>query len=56
MLFDDASIPEYYSPALMPWQFVLNNVYFAYTDPATGKRITQPPLPSQAFRLEITYR
>ena len=44
MLFDDLSIPQYYSPGLMPWQFVLNNVYFAYTDPATGKRITQPPL------------
>jgi hypothetical protein len=44
MLFDNASIPEYYSPALMRWQYVINNVYFAYTDPDTGVRITQPPL------------
>ena len=44
MLFDNASIPEYYSPGLMRFQYVINNVYFAYTDPATGRRITQPPL------------
>jgi hypothetical protein len=43
MLIDDASIAEYYSPGLVQWQYVINNVYFAYTDPATGKRILQPP-------------
>jgi hypothetical protein len=44
MLFDNASIQTYYSPGLMRWQYVINNVYFAYTDPETGRRITEPPL------------
>jgi hypothetical protein len=43
MLMDDASIPEYYSPGLVRWEDVIDNVYFAYTDPVTKKRFLQPP-------------
>jgi hypothetical protein len=39
MLFDDVNIVEYYLPSLVKWQRVINNVYFAYTDPVTGRRI-----------------
>jgi 4-amino-4-deoxy-L-arabinose transferase-like glycosyltransferase len=43
MLFDDVNIVEYYLPGLAKWQHVINNVYFAYTDPVTGKRLLDTP-------------
>jgi 4-amino-4-deoxy-L-arabinose transferase-like glycosyltransferase len=39
MLFDDVNIVEYYLPGSVQWKHVINNVYFAYKDPVTGKRI-----------------
>lgn len=43
VLVDDASIPEYYLGIYSDIGRLNNSSYFAYTDPVTGKRLTQPP-------------
>jgi 4-amino-4-deoxy-L-arabinose transferase-like glycosyltransferase len=42
VLVDNAAIPEYYLGRYSGFQLITNSSYFAYTDPATGKRVTQP--------------
>ena len=41
ILMDEPTVEEYYSPALVRWQHVDNNVSFAYTDPVTKKHFSQ---------------
>lgn len=42
VLVDNASIPEYYLRLYSGFDKITNSSYFAYTDPASGRRITQP--------------
>jgi 4-amino-4-deoxy-L-arabinose transferase-like glycosyltransferase len=42
ILMDTASVQEYYLRLYNDLAAITNSTYFAYTDPATGKRITQP--------------
>lgn len=43
VLIDDASVPEYYLHVYTGFEQITNSSYFAYTDPSTRKRLTQPP-------------
>lgn len=41
-LLDAPTVDEYYMSGSLNWRAVVNNYYFAYTDPRTGKHITSP--------------
>jgi dolichyl-phosphate-mannose-protein mannosyltransferase len=43
LVIDDAQIPEYYLRDYTGFDRITNSSYFAYTDPVTHRRITQPP-------------
>lgn len=42
LLVDDAQIPEYYLEIYKGFDRITNSSYFAYTDPVTHRRVTQP--------------